>query len=78
MSKLEPNGKLSINIDWTEFTPLEIRGDDSETIVTIHKEYNKLTKEGKIKIISFLLEWCTNELKQNKDDQINTYVTYRK
>ena len=72
MSKLEPKGKLSINIDWTEFTPLEMKGSINEPIVTIHKEYNKLTKEDKIKNISYLLDWCTNELKglnQNKDDE---------
>jgi len=61
-------GNLSINIDCTEFTPLEIKGSGGEPIVTIHKEYNKLSKEDKIKNISFLLEWCASELNQNKDE----------
>jgi len=66
---LKSVGNLSIKIDWTEFTPLEIKGSGGEPIVTIHKEYNKLSKEDKIKNISFLLKWCTSELNQNKDER---------
>ncbi len=68
---LEPKGKLSINIDSTEYTPLEIRDNIGERIVTIHKEYSKLTKEDKSKNIYFLVEWCASELtklNQNKDE----------